>query len=148
MRCFSSLYNIELNLDAPRCFTYTHTCTRIWIILGFKVSHLKICQDGILIIFSQSYLRNGLCKRNPSLWLPESGKSFMWKIHTLHLEVEGYPYHQTQGIWGPEVSVTKPCHFFNVLLQGQTPFRFFTNWAPKPEFLCPVNSSQIYCFFI
>ena len=53
------------------------------------------------------------------------------------------------GNSGPQKNVETtldPSYFFtNLLPQAQTPFRIFTNSAPKPRFLCLVNSSQIDC---
>lgn len=53
------------------------------------------------------------------------------------------------GNSGPQKNVQTtldPSYFFtNLLPQAQTPFRIFTNSAPKPRFLCLVNSSQIDC---
>ena len=68
-------------------------------------------------------------------------------MHSLRPNI-GHPSHQRQGTQGWEDCENKLCDFFNLLPQAQTLFDFFTNGHPKPKFLCPVNSSQIYCFFV
>ena len=70
----------------------------------------------------------------------------MWKVQSLHMEVEGHPYYQRQGIprLGQEISINKPCYFFtNLLLKAQTPLscHFFTNLL----FLC-LKGVKAACF--
>ena len=53
-------------------------------------------------------------------------ESLKWKVYFPCLEVRGHPCHERQEIQGHEVHKDKPGDL-NLLLQPQTPFRFFIN---------------------
>ena len=61
----------------------------------------------------------------------------IWKRKDTHMALSP----ETEN-WHQNACVNKTCHFFNSLPKAQTLFRRFTNWAPKPKFLCLVSSVQ------
>ena len=101
------------------------------VLWGPKVSHPKICLNGILII-SKELLKKWPIQRDTllllSVALNAGNKSLMWKVYFLPVEIEGHP----EGIWDWEAQIKKLC-YFNSLPQAQTLFRVFTVWAPKPQ---------------
>ena len=95
-----------------------------------------MCLNGILIILNESYLRNGQWKRDTVTLccLLQSRKSIS-HVKGVLLTPTGRrtPLLPEVGNLGPEACISKSCYFFNLLPQAQTPFRFFTNWAPQTQ---------------
>ena len=89
-------------------------------------------------------------------WEEVSERGKLWFFSVL-LKAENKPHsiwrykdiliNKDRGIWGQEAYTNKPC-YFNLPLQAQVCLHSSLTEHQKPEFLCPFDSSQIYCFFV
>ena len=101
--------------------------------------HIDACINQWRIILSESNLK----KRWGKATLAEN-KPLTSKVHSLHLRVEGHPYHQRQRVQGQESCISRSCYFFNLLPKLKL-FTFFINQAPKPVSLsCQILTNLLF----
>ena len=93
------------------------------LLQGIRMGHPKTCQNDVLIGMNWSCFWRSWCKKETlsfSVSMKAGNESLLWKVHSLHLEIEGPAYHQRRRIWSLETCINNTLYLFNLLSQAQT----------------------------
>ena len=82
---------------------------------------------------------------DPHFCLLKVGNLLYEGLRPLYLEVEGHPYHQRRN-WAKKPTETNLVTSLIYYPKCKLCLDSSLIGHPNPKFLCPVNSSQIYCF--
>ena len=138
--------------DLRWTWAWTHLCyVQPLNLLELEGAWPSTCRNGMWTILSWSYLRcgqkRGTFRTSFLSPLRAGNKSLTWKVHFLHLEVEGHPYHQR---WWVQAERPVSTNLVTSLIDYPKPQLCLDSSLiehPKSKLLCPVSSLQTYCFF-